>query len=136
MEGAFEHFRLAVQYFDQPDAVVWNDFAWMLAVMPQSSFHNPDEAVRFAQKACELSSYNDAGFLDTLAVAYAQEGNFDDAAKTTDKVIQIAKAKGRPALVSEMERRRRLYLKHLPYWPETITEERPVKSMLDLSPRK
>jgi Flp pilus assembly protein TadD len=136
MEEAVEHFRLAVQYFDKPDVTVWNDLAWMLAIMQVPSIHNPTEAVRLGETACQLSNYSEPAALDTLAVAYAEAGKFDDAVRIADKTIAIARAKGSAELLTEMERRRNLYLNRTPYRTETVSEERPVKSMLDLTPRK
>ncbi|MGZ5505750.1 MAG: tetratricopeptide repeat protein [Limisphaerales bacterium] len=136
MEEAVDHFRLAVRYFDKPDVTVWNDLAWMLAVMQVPSVHNPIEAVRLGETACQLSNYSEPAALDTLAVAYAEAGKFDAAVRIADKTITIVRAKGSAQLLTEMERRKKLYLNRTPYRTETVTEERPVKSMLDLTPRK
>ena len=37
------------------------------------------QAVEHATLACELTKWKDAGYLDTLAVAYAEAGDFDKA---------------------------------------------------------
>ncbi len=44
-----------------------------------------------ATKACELTKGEDAGYLDTLACAYAESGDFAEAVRGTEKVIALAR---------------------------------------------
>ncbi len=136
MGEAVVHFRLAIKYSAISDPAVLNDLAWLLAAVQTPSVHNPAEAIQIAEQACKLTDYSDIAMLDTLAVSYAEAGRFADASSMADKTIAIARTKDRPELLTEMERRKKLYLSQTSYRPASLTEDRPVKSMMDLTPRQ
>ena len=43
----------------------------------------------YAERACELTKQKDPAKLRTLAAAYAEEGRFDDARATIEKVLEL-----------------------------------------------
>jgi tetratricopeptide (TPR) repeat protein len=92
-----------------------NNLAWVLASTEDMKLRNPTDAVKYAQRACELSGYEQPGLLDTLAVAYAAAGNFPDAVKTAEKAIKLAEAAGRKDLAKEIKERLSLYKSGRPY---------------------
>ena len=53
-----------------------NNLAWVLAASPDGELRNGAEAVRLAERACELTHYGEPSFLDTLATAYAEAAVF------------------------------------------------------------
>jgi spermidine synthase len=59
--------------------------------------------------ACELTDYRQAGYLDTLAAAYAAAGRFGEAVATVEKAIEVAGATGQRELVPGSEARLGLY---------------------------
>lgn len=67
------------------------------------------KAIEYAIRACELSDYKEAEFIDTLAKAYAAAGRFEEAITTADKALDIAKAAGKEALADEIQERIKLY---------------------------
>jgi len=67
----------------------YNDVAWFLATTPDLTARDGEKAVEFATKACKLNNWNDGSMLDTLAVAYAETGNFDEAVKWEMKALEI-----------------------------------------------
>jgi tetratricopeptide (TPR) repeat protein len=72
-----------------------NALAWFLATCPDRARRNGREAIRYANQACELSKWNDAGIIDTLAAAYAEIGDFDNAIKyLTDALAKPEHAAG------------------------------------------
>ncbi len=86
--GAVEHYTKALQA--EPDRVdILNNLAWLLAVHKDAEFHDPRQAVRLAERACELTRYKDVSLLDTLAAAYEAAGNFAQAAKTAEKIKKL-----------------------------------------------
>ena len=67
------------------------------------------KAVELAQHTCELTGYKDPSLLDTLAVAYAAAGRFDEAKATAEKALNIAKETGRENLAVAIQERIKLY---------------------------
>ncbi len=65
----------------------YNSKAWILATSLQRAYRNGKEAVGLAQKAVEIDAGLDS--LDTLAAAYAANGQFDEAVATQKQVIHI-----------------------------------------------
>ena len=94
---------------------VLNKLAWLFAAVYNTSIHNAQKAVEFAQRGCELTSYNDPMLLDTLAVAYAAAGRFDEAKATAEKALSLAKETGRENLAGEIQNRIKLYQANQPY---------------------
>jgi len=85
------------------------DLAWLLATVKDAELRNPTDAVKFAQRACELTKYNQPEFLNTLAVAYAAAGRFIQAIETSEKGINLAQSAGKKSLAKEMQKRLELY---------------------------
>ena len=66
---------------------VHNKLAWLLATNPKDSVRNGTEAVAVALVACEQTGNANAAYLDTLAAAYAEAGDFPHALTTMDAAI-------------------------------------------------
>lgn len=94
-----------------------NNLAWVLATLTPVQGGDPVRAMNLAQRACELTGNRSASHLDTLAVAYAAAGRFDDAVTTARKAIELARAGTQPQLVTEMEERLELYRNGRAYHP-------------------
>jgi len=92
-----------------------NNLAWLLATVEDEKLRNPSEAVRLAERACELTNYKQPGMLDTLAVAYASAGRFADAVKTAEKARELASASGQEKLATDIEKHLELYKLGRPY---------------------
>jgi tetratricopeptide (TPR) repeat protein len=92
-----------------------NNLAWILATSKDSEIRNPSEAVQFAQKACEATSSKDQNCLDTLAAAYASAGQFDKAAETAQKAIDLAQAAKDNDSVQDISKKLKLYQAKQPY---------------------
>jgi tetratricopeptide (TPR) repeat protein len=88
---------------DEPMAL--NNLAWTLATASEASLRDGNEAVRLAQKACELTQNQQPPILGTLAAAYAEAGRFSDAVNTAERAIALAKSAGMGELA---ERNRQL----------------------------
>jgi len=113
-EEAITHFREALRIkptWEKP----MNSLAWILATHSQDRFRNPQEALSLALRACELADYQDPGFLDTLAAAYAAVGRFADAAATAEKALQIVASGDKKERATRIRNRLYLYRQQKPY---------------------
>jgi tetratricopeptide (TPR) repeat protein len=111
---AITHFEEALRL--KPDWVEpMNNLAWFLAARREITIHNPDRAIKLAQRACELTSYKEPRLLDTLAVAYAAAGNFSKAVETTEKALELCQSPEQNTLKEEIESRLVLYKAGKPY---------------------
>ncbi len=90
---AITHYRRLIEL--QPEFPPgFNNLAWTLATASDPSLRNPPEAIQLAQKACELTAYQDPLMMDTLAAAYAAAGRIDEAISTVQKALALARSKG------------------------------------------
>jgi tetratricopeptide (TPR) repeat protein len=107
-DKAIEHYKTALSL--SPDSTpLLNNLAWILATNKTSNLRDGARAVHLAEKACKLSDYKDAVFLDTLAAAYAETGRFHEAVQTAQKAVELALAEGRAQLAEAIKKRMQLY---------------------------
>jgi tetratricopeptide (TPR) repeat protein len=92
-------------------APTYNELAWLRATCPVEKHRNGQQAVEYATKACELTAWKNPGYLDSLAAAYAEVGDFDKAVEWQKKVLNLATADQK----SDVESRLKLYLDKKPY---------------------
>jgi Flp pilus assembly protein TadD len=92
---------------DQPE--VLNNLAWLLATAKDDRLRNGPEAVRLAQRACELTQYRQPLLVGTLAAAYAEEGRFEAARSAAQKAITLAEAAGQSELAARNRELLHLY---------------------------
>ncbi|MGA2787245.1 MAG: tetratricopeptide repeat protein [Verrucomicrobiota bacterium] len=71
-----------------------NNLAWTLATSKETNIWNGPCAVQLAEYACKLTSYRTPDYISTLAVVYAEAGQFDDAISTADKACEMASESG------------------------------------------
>jgi tetratricopeptide (TPR) repeat protein len=91
------------------DARALQRAAWALATSPDAAARNGAEALEFAVRAIELSGGKDARVLDTLAAAYAEKGQFADAALTARRALARAVEENEAALAEAIKSRIALY---------------------------
>ena len=96
-------------------AGVLNNLAWVLAANPDDGLRNGAEAVRLAERACELTHYGAPFFIGTLAAAYAEAGRFPEAVATAKEAEQLAAAAGLKDLAERNRQRLELYRANQPY---------------------
>ena len=100
----------------RPDSAgALNNLAGILAAAEDTKFQNPTDAVKFAERACELTEYSRPDFLDTLAAAYASAGRFSEAVAVAEKALEIALASEQKKLAEEIQNRLQLYQAGRPY---------------------
>ena len=111
---ALGHLEQALQL--RPDLVeAQNNLAWLLATLPPADGGDPARAVTVAERTCRSPNDRSAEYLDTLGVAYAAAGRFNEAVTTAQKAIGLAQSAGQTNLVVEIGDRLQLYRAGHPY---------------------
>ena len=81
---------------DNPEAL--NGLGWIAATAPQPEYRNGPEAVKMAERACELTERKRPAMLATLAAAHAEVGHFAEAITAAQAAMDAAtKADSREA---------------------------------------
>jgi tetratricopeptide (TPR) repeat protein len=97
------------------DARTCNNLAWLWVTSPRPEQRDLTRAITFARRACELTQWQVAGFLDTLAAAYAAAGQFAEAIEQQRQAIELANEKEK----AEYQARLELYKVGATYQPPT-----------------
>lgn len=66
-----------------------NNLAWLLSTCPDAALRDGKRAVELATHACDLTERENPSFLDTLAAASAEAGDFKAAAETQREAIGL-----------------------------------------------
>jgi tetratricopeptide (TPR) repeat protein len=100
---AIDQFRQAIVL--RPDyAIAYNYLAWIYATSVHDRYRNGREAVALATRACELTEFKNAYFLDTLAAAFAESGDFKRALLYQEKALAMSQEKEQAALRARLRR--------------------------------
>ena len=116
-----ERYDLAISDFgkvialDPTHAHAYNNLAWILATHEDEPVRDGERAVQLAKKACELTDYKNPVSLDTLAAAYAQLGQFDEAVKIATRAMRLARATKNEKIAKDIQSRLELYKDKRPY---------------------
>ena len=114
IQSAVEQYYKVLEY--EPDNLeALNSLAWFLATKVDASFYDPQKAVEYAQRACELTDYENPELLDTLAVSYAASGNFKEAIEKATKAIGLIDLDDKKELADEIQKHLELYKAGKPY---------------------
>jgi tetratricopeptide (TPR) repeat protein len=105
---AADHWRQALQ--SRPDWIEpLNNLAWLLATHPDPALRDGPEAVRLASRAVALAGRPAPDFLDTLAAAQAEAGQFPAAMILAREARDQACADGLEPLADAIQRRLAAY---------------------------
>jgi Flp pilus assembly protein TadD len=115
---AILQYREAVR-LEPNGAEALNNLAWLLATHRDAPFRDGAEAVRLAERACELSQRRQALYVGTLAAAYAEAGRFEEAVRTAQHALALATAAGEKELAATNARLLELYRANKAYREET-----------------
>lgn len=114
MAEAIAHYTEALRL--EPDlAEALNNLAWIRAAHPQAEFRDGPEAVRLAERACQVTTNKEPMMIGTLAAAYAEAGRFEEAVATARKAQKLALAGGQKELAEKNQKLIELYSARQPY---------------------
>ena len=104
-----------------PDDVALRHYAaWLLATDPRPPAP-ATEAVRLAQEAIALNAQPDSRLLDTLAAAWAANGQFAEAQRQAEQALDLARRANDSSLVAEISRHLETYRRQQP-WRESVKD--------------
>ncbi len=106
--------QLAERADDSAAAMVFlyhNECARFLASCPLDGVRNGKQAVEHATEACDMTDWQEWPYVETLAIAHAERGDFAEAAKWAGKALELASPDDRPSL----QEKSALFEKHRPY---------------------
>ena len=86
---------------EQPDFA--NALAWILATCPTDELRDGERAVEWATRACEASEWANYWWIDTLAAAHAETGDFAKAVEMQEKAITLGPEERRAELLARLE---------------------------------
>ena len=100
-DEAISDYELTLE-FDEDNSLAYNNYAWLLATCPDGNVRDGDRAVRFGERACELTNWENYSFLETLAAAHAQNGDFTAAIRRQSQCIAAAPEEQLPRLKRQL----------------------------------
>ena len=98
---AVPHYERALS-IDPNATPTMNNLAWVLATHTDAAVRNGARAVELATAAVRNSGERDPLYLRTLAAAYAETGNFREAARIAAAAVPLAEAAGNDALAYDL----------------------------------
>jgi TPR repeat protein len=90
-----------------------NNLAWLLATSPRASLRDGVRAVELSEPIAVLT--DDWEYLDTLAAAWAEQGDFAAAVRTQKRALQLAAGSTDTITLQQMQQRLALFLQNQPY---------------------
>jgi tetratricopeptide (TPR) repeat protein len=94
------------------DPAALNNLALLYATATNKEARSPKMAVLLATRACDATTSQNARFIDTLARAYAADGDFFDAISWEEKAIRRAAQLSERDLLSGFNARYALFVQH------------------------
>ncbi len=84
-DKAIDDYSTAIRLEGKPSDL--NNLAWLLATCPDEDYRDPRLAVKYALQALAADEKH-AGVMDTLAAAYAANGEFDEAVRWAERTLE------------------------------------------------
>ncbi|HTR43861.1 MAG TPA: tetratricopeptide repeat protein [Pseudomonadales bacterium] len=116
---AISHYRKVVE-LNTNTVIALNNLAWLLAADSDPKLRNGPEAVSLSQHACELTQYQEAFLIGTLAVAYAEAGRFNEAVTASQKAQDVALAHGQKVVAEQNLKLMQLFKSGKPFHLDTV----------------
>lgn len=101
---------------------ILNNFAWVLATSPKDELRDGQRSLKLATEAAELTGFKEAHILSTLAAAYAETGNFEEAIKWSTKAVELGREEEHDQ-IEQLEEELKSYRQNKPWREEQETQE-------------
>ncbi len=111
--AAVQEYRECLR-LDAQHVAAANNLAWILATSPQDSLRSGAEAVQWAELACRLTDSKNPSYLDTLAAAQAEVGQFDQAVASAERSVALLIESGQVDQATKVQQRLNLYRQRQP----------------------
>ena len=109
-----KHFRRAMAL--KPISIaLMNNVAWVLATHPDQEVREAEEALQIAQRAANETGQTNPVVLDTLAAAYANADQYDQAAVIAMSALKLLTEPDQEAARKKIRERLELYEQGQPY---------------------
>lgn len=108
------HFEKVLE-LDPDNTDAMNNTAWFFATLEGTELFAPEKAIEIARRACELTDHKQPELIDTLAAAYAAQGNFEKAIELAENALVLADSYGQKTQVQEIQEHLQLYKINQPY---------------------
>ena len=92
-----------------------NNLAWIYATSLDSRIRSAEESLELALQVCRATDNRKPAYLDTLAAAHAENGQFKRAISTAHEAIEIAEKAQQEDLVEQIRQRLKVYQDNKPY---------------------
>jgi tetratricopeptide (TPR) repeat protein len=103
---------------EEATKVAANHLAWILATSPIDEWRNGEEAVQLLEQSTTHPETPSA-YLDTLAAAYAETGQWEKAVSTMKRAIDRLREEGSTSSLGDFENRLASYERKEPYRDQT-----------------
>ncbi len=102
-KASYAYARRAIETYisDNPDAL--NSLSWMILTNPDVGQRDLDVALMAGLRANELTVGKNASVLDTLARAYFDRGELDEAVRYAEQAVELADEKEKPGYQMRLE---------------------------------
>lgn len=113
-------YREAIAYYKQwcdmkpEDPIALNGYAWELLTVDDTSLRDPKLALQFAERASTLTKNENSMILDTLALAYFNNGRISTALTTEEKALSLLPSSAPPEARKDYEDRIRQFRNAMP----------------------
>jgi len=114
LQETLQNYQAAVQ-INPAFAIALNELAHLQGTSPVPEFRDSAKAVENATSACDLAEWKNPLYLDTLAAAYGEAGDFDAAVNWQKKAMSLFAENDRSGNRDKMNGRLKMYQAHQPY---------------------
>jgi tetratricopeptide (TPR) repeat protein len=108
---------------DPNHALAYNNLAWLQATCPKAEIRDGSKAIQNATHACRLVQWKKSDFLDSLAAAHAESGNFNRAVEVQKDANRKLSENMSTVMRNGYKDRLTLYKQHIPYHRQILSSQ-------------